>query len=119
MWLLLQQQAVLWLVLAQVKKPVLAKQAAALLRQSARVQPGLGQLAQSVAVQEAQSVAVQEAQSVAGEVPGGVAAPRQQQVGALRVRAKQGLLFRQVVVLAGLAFFRLVRWRLVCLPQAY
>ena len=111
MWLLLQQQAVLWLVLAQVKKPVLAKQAAALLRQSARVQPGLGQLAQSVAVQEAQSVA--------GEVQAGVAAPRQQQVGALRVRAKQGLLFRQVVVLAGLAFFRLVRWRLVCLPQAY
>ena len=56
---------------------------------------------------------------VAGEVRAGVVAPRQQQVGALWVRAKQGLLFRQVVVLAGLAFFRLVRWRLVCLPQAY
>jgi len=39
-----------------------------LLRQLARVQPGLGQLAQSVAVQEAQSVA--------GEVQAGVVAPR-------------------------------------------
>ena len=113
-WPPLQRQAGLWLAQAQVQVQVQVKvrQAAegALRRPSAQAQLGVGQVAQSEAVQGVEGQA--------WEALAGVAVPQPQQA-ALRVRAKQAQQFRVVFVLAGLAFSRLVRWPPVCLLQAY
>ena len=105
-WPPLQQQAGPLLVQVQVKQAV----AVALRRPSAQAQLGVGQVAQSEAVQGVEGQA--------GEALAGVAVPQPQQA-ALRVRAKQAQQFRVVFVLACLAFSRLVRWPPVCLLQAY
>ena len=111
-WPPLQQQAGLWLAQVRVRVQVQVRQAAegALRRPSVQAQLGVGQVAQSEAVQGVEGQA--------GEALAGVAVPQPQQA-ALRVRAKQVQLFRVVFVLAGLAFSRLVRWPPVCLLQAY
>ena len=93
MWPPLQRQAGLWL--AQVQVQVKQAVAVALRRPSAQAQLGVGQVAQSEAVQGV------EGQAVEGQA---AAVQQQPQQAALRVRAKQAQQFRVVFVLAGLAF---------------